>query len=125
MRAEMDTAPGVEPGAEDSKRNQPGISVADSDRFGYASAVGSERHWCLFLYVKCSASENRLMKHIDVETQRPGWLALDELDRELVTLGMKRDDDWQVGTGAGYVAWVAPSEDAFDDLLALGGDPIG
>jgi hypothetical protein len=52
-------------------------------------------------------------------------MALDELDRELLRLGVEREEEWQLGTGNGYVAWVALYEGAFDELLALGGDSIG
>lgn len=63
--------------------------------------------WNVFLNRRDGSERTCLWSSVLSSTGK-GWAALAELDDVLWQMGYMRCQDWQIGSGRGYVAWVAP-----------------
>lgn len=79
-----------------------------------ADTRGDAQHWGMFLYAKPQdgSSDRQQLARRRVTTTGRGWAALAEFDAELGARGFLRSSDWELGTGAGYVAWIEPMQPA-------------
>ena len=63
--------------------------------------------WRAFVYLRATASDlSACVATVDVFTRARGFAALAEVDEELLAAGWRRVDEWQLGTGRGFVAWL-------------------
>lgn len=63
--------------------------------------------WRAFIYLRAD-SGGMLLEKVDVDTDRQGWAALAEVDDVLASCGYTRTHPWEIGSGAGFVAWIEP-----------------
>lgn len=61
--------------------------------------------WRAFVYLRATESDlSACVATVDVFTRARGFAALAEVDEELLAAGWRRVDEWQLGTGRGFVA---------------------
>lgn len=64
--------------------------------------------WCVTVnsLEHVQESDGPPLEVLILDTSRPGWAGLSELDAQLLTLGYRRSCGWEAGTALGWVAHV-------------------